>query len=49
MGCLQKPKIEGSKDDIFGEETKKNRKRTDEGYAIYTEVCVNTDLSRCHC
>jgi len=35
---LQKPKVEGSKDDLFGEEAKQTRKRTEEGYAIYTEV-----------
>lgn len=29
--------MEGSKDDIFGEVAAKGRKRTEEGYAIYTE------------
>ena len=29
--------MEGNKDDIFGGDTKKGRKRTEEGYAIYTE------------
>ncbi|GIL89610.1 hypothetical protein Vretimale_1830 [Volvox reticuliferus] len=33
----KRPRIDGSKDDIFGEATGKGRKRTDEGYAIYTE------------
>ncbi|KAF6264333.1 hypothetical protein COO60DRAFT_1698379 [Scenedesmus sp. NREL 46B-D3] len=33
----KRPKVEGSKDDIFGESTGKARKRTDEGYAIYGE------------
>ena len=33
-----KPKVEGNKDDLFGEETKKARKRTEEGFVIYTEV-----------
>ena len=33
----KKPKVEGSKDDIFGEQTGKARKRTEEGYAIYGE------------
>mmetsp|Transcript_2461 Transcript_2461/g.6338 ORF Transcript_2461/g.6338 Transcript_2461/m.6338 type:complete len:154 (+) Transcript_2461:42-503(+) len=33
----KKPKIEGSKDDLFGEDAKQARKRTEEGYAIYTE------------
>lgn len=31
------PALQGSKDDLFGSETNKNRKRTEEGYAIYTE------------
>ncbi|GAB4821495.1 hypothetical protein N2152v2_008541 [Parachlorella kessleri] len=31
------PRIAGSKDDIFGTETGKARKRTEEGYAIYSE------------
>jgi hypothetical protein len=32
----KKAKVEGSKDDLFGEDLKKgNRKRTEEGYAIY--------------
>ncbi len=30
-------RVEGSKDDIFGEVTAKGRKRTEEGFAIYTE------------
>eukprot|EP00879_Flechtneria_rotunda_P005994 GHRR01006303.1.p1 GENE.GHRR01006303.1~~GHRR01006303.1.p1 ORF type:complete len:207 (+),score=78.98 GHRR01006303.1:3194-3814(+) len=33
----QKPKIVGSKDDIFGESTGKARKCTEEGYAVYDE------------
>ncbi|GIL42361.1 hypothetical protein Vafri_357 [Volvox africanus] len=33
----KRPRIEGSKDDIFGEATGKGRKRTEEGFAIYTE------------
>uniref|UniRef100_A0A7S0UUJ0 DUF1764 domain-containing protein n=1 Tax=Polytomella parva TaxID=51329 RepID=A0A7S0UUJ0_9CHLO len=33
----KKAKIEGNKDDIFGEEAKKGRKKTEEGYNIYTE------------
>jgi hypothetical protein len=33
----KRPKVEGSKDDIFGESTGKARKRTEEGYAIYGE------------
>ncbi|GFR45278.1 hypothetical protein Agub_g6386 [Astrephomene gubernaculifera] len=33
----KKPRVEGSKDDIFGEATGKGRKRTEEGYAIYSE------------
>ncbi|PNW78943.1 hypothetical protein CHLRE_09g395325v5 [Chlamydomonas reinhardtii] len=31
------PKVAGNKDDIFGEQTGKGRKRTEEGFAIYTE------------
>eukprot|EP00877_Chromochloris_zofingiensis_P010526 jgi/Chrzof1/5727/Cz16g13080.t1 len=31
-------KLEGSKDDIFGEEATKARKRTEEGYTIYSET-----------
>ncbi len=31
-------KIEGSKDDIFGNEAENERKKTEEGYAIYTEA-----------
>jgi hypothetical protein len=35
---LQKaPKVEGSKDDIFGEHVGKGRKKTEEGFNIYTE------------
>eukprot|EP00878_Enallax_costatus_P005690 GHUV01005967.1.p1 GENE.GHUV01005967.1~~GHUV01005967.1.p1 ORF type:complete len:158 (+),score=39.64 GHUV01005967.1:99-572(+) len=34
---VKKPKVEGSKDDIFGEQTGAARKRTAEGYAIYGE------------
>ena len=30
-------KVEGSKDDLFGGEAAKARKRTEEGFAIYTE------------
>lgn len=37
QGGSKKPKIEGSKDDIFGGESGKGRKRTEEGYVIYTE------------
>jgi hypothetical protein len=33
----KKAKVEGSKDDIFGGEQEKQRNRTEEGYAIYTE------------
>lgn len=34
----KKPKVEGSKDDIFGADAgAKGRKKTEEGYAIYTE------------
>lgn len=36
--ALQKPKVEGSKDDLFGADIKKNRKKTEEGYNIYSEV-----------
>ncbi len=28
----------GSKDDLFGEQTGKGRKKTEEGWNIYTEV-----------
>ena len=35
---MQKPRIEGSKDDLFGDDAKQARKRTEEGFAIYTEV-----------
>lgn len=36
--AAKKPKVQGSKDDIFGEDVGKgSRKRTEEGYAIYTE------------
>uniref|UniRef100_A0A7R9V8Y4 DUF1764 domain-containing protein n=1 Tax=Chlamydomonas euryale TaxID=1486919 RepID=A0A7R9V8Y4_9CHLO len=37
QGSSKKSKVEGSKDDIFGAQTGKGRKRTEEGYAIYTE------------
>ncbi len=30
-------KLEGSKDDIFGVESGKGRKRTEEGFVIYSE------------
>lgn len=33
----KQPKVEGSKDDIFGETSGKARKKTEEGFAIYTE------------
>lgn len=33
----KKPKVEGSKDDIFGESSAKARKKTEEGFVIYTE------------
>ncbi|KXZ46643.1 hypothetical protein GPECTOR_42g854 [Gonium pectorale] len=33
----KKPRVEGSKDDIFGADAGKGRKRTEEGFAIYTE------------
>ncbi|KAF5831301.1 hypothetical protein DUNSADRAFT_13330 [Dunaliella salina] len=33
----KRPKVEGSKDDLFGADAKQARKRTEEGYAIYTE------------
>lgn len=34
----KKPKVQGSKDDIFGQDVAKGgRKKTEEGYAIYTE------------
>lgn len=33
----KKPKVEGSKDDIFGEQAGKPRKRTEEGYTVYGE------------
>lgn len=33
----KKARVEGSKDDIFGGDAGKKRKRTEEGYAIYTE------------
>ncbi|EFJ51167.1 hypothetical protein VOLCADRAFT_103551 [Volvox carteri f. nagariensis] len=33
----KRPRVEGSKDDIFGEAAGKGRSRTEEGYAIYTE------------
>jgi hypothetical protein len=33
----KKQRVEGSKDDIFGVVNLKGRKRTEEGYAIYTE------------
>jgi hypothetical protein len=32
-----KPKVEGSKDDIFGQSTGKSRKKTEEGFNVYTE------------
>lgn len=35
---LQKVKVVGSKDDLFGEETGKARKKTEEGWNVYTEV-----------
>lgn len=31
------PRVQGSKDDLFGTEDGKSRKRTEEGYVIYTE------------
>lgn len=34
----QSAKVEGSKDDIFGEDVGKKRKKTEEGWNIYTEV-----------
>jgi hypothetical protein len=38
ISALQKPsKVEGSKDDIFGEQVGKGRKKTEEGFNIYTE------------
>ncbi|KIY97067.1 hypothetical protein MNEG_10894 [Monoraphidium neglectum] len=33
----QKAKVEGSKDDIFGQAAGKARKKTEEGFTIYTE------------
>lgn len=37
-GAAAKPKkVQGSKDDIFGAEAGKGRKRTEEGFAIYGE------------
>lgn len=33
----KKSKLQGNKDDLFGGDSGKNRKRTEEGYAIYTE------------
>ncbi|KAI8476062.1 MAG: hypothetical protein J3K34DRAFT_516967 [Monoraphidium minutum] len=33
----KRPKVEGSKDDIFGVAGGKSRKRTEEGFAIYSE------------
>lgn len=33
----KKAKVEGSKDDIFGEQGKSGRKKTEEGFVIYTE------------
>jgi|LauGreSBDMM110SN_4_FD.fasta_scaffold81688_1 hypothetical protein len=40
--ATKKSKVEGSKDDLFGGEAKKGaRKRTEEGYAIYTEDELN--------
>ncbi|KAL6746650.1 hypothetical protein V8C86DRAFT_2936253 [Haematococcus lacustris] len=53
----QAPVVLGNKDDIFGEETKKGRKRTEEGYAVYTEEELglgrpdagNTDLCPFDC
>ncbi|GAX81609.1 hypothetical protein CEUSTIGMA_g9037.t1 [Chlamydomonas eustigma] len=33
----KKARVEGSKEDLFGREVSKGRKRTEEGYAIYTE------------
>ncbi|KAG2495843.1 hypothetical protein HYH03_006082 [Edaphochlamys debaryana] len=35
--AAKRSKVEGSKDDIFGEAVAKGRKRTEEGFAIYTE------------
>jgi hypothetical protein len=34
----KRPKVEGSKDDIFGAAGGKGRKKTEEGFAIYTEA-----------
>ncbi len=31
------PKVVGSKDDLFGEQTGKGRKKTEEGFNVYTE------------
>jgi hypothetical protein len=33
----KRPKVEGSKDDIFGEAAAQGRKKTEEGFAIYSE------------
>lgn len=39
---VQKPKIEGNKDDIFGDQAKNARKKTEEGYAVYSEVSLQS-------
>lgn len=36
-GAKRPPKVEGSKDDLFGAEVGKRRNRTEDGFAIYTE------------
>ncbi|GLC35182.1 hypothetical protein PLESTB_000563400 [Pleodorina starrii] len=35
--AAKRPRVEGSKDDIFGEVSAKGRKRTEEGFPIYSE------------
>jgi hypothetical protein len=52
----KRAKLEGSKDDIFGEAADKARKRTDEGFSIYSEEELglnkkggNTDLCPFDC
>jgi hypothetical protein len=35
--AAKRPRVEGSKDDIFGEASGKGRKRTEEGFPVYSE------------
>jgi len=56
QASTKRPKVEGSKDDIFGETAGKARKRTEEGFTIYSEEELglgkkggNTDLCPFDC